>query len=51
MLVLAYNVIMFEKLLKLPIFILLSVIFLPAFLIVNYLGDTWSKMLNDLFNL
>lgn len=31
------------------LFMLLSIIFLPAFLITQYLQETWSKMLGDLF--
>lgn len=32
-------------------FIILSVLFLPSFLIVTYLQETWSKMLGNLFKL
>lgn len=34
---------------KLVLFVLLSIIFLPSFLIVNNLQKTWANMLNDLF--
>jgi len=32
------------------LFVLLSIIFLPAFLIVTYLQEPWTKMLGDLFD-
>lgn len=31
------------------LFVFLSIIFLPAFLIVNYLQEMWSKRLSELF--
>ncbi len=34
---------------KVVLFFLLSIIFLPSYLIVNYLQEPWSKMLGDLF--
>lgn len=33
----------------LVVFFVLSLIFLPAWLIVNHLQETWSKQLNELF--
>lgn len=30
-------------------FVVLSILFLPAWLIVNYLQETWSDRLKDLF--
>lgn len=33
------------------LFILVSLFFLPAFLIVTYLQDYWTKKLNELFGL
>jgi hypothetical protein len=34
---------------KLLLFVLLSVIFLPSFLVVNYLQKPWAEMLESLF--
>jgi flagellar biosynthesis protein FliQ len=34
---------------KVLLFAVLSIIFLPCFLVVNFLQETWSKMLSDLF--
>ncbi|HEY0980419.1 MAG TPA: hypothetical protein VGE18_03370 [Candidatus Paceibacterota bacterium] len=31
------------------LFVLVSIIFLPAFLIVNYLQEVWTKQLSELF--
>ncbi|GEM_PF-1878992 len=36
---------------KLIVFLFLTIIFVPSFLVVNYLQKTWSDMLGDLFNL
>jgi hypothetical protein len=36
---------------KLLLFALLSIIFLPSFLVVMYLQEPWSKMLSELFSL
>jgi hypothetical protein len=36
---------------KLLLFALLSVIFLPSFLVVTYLQESWSTMLSELFSL
>jgi hypothetical protein len=30
-------------------FVVLSIFFLPSFLIVTYLQETWSKMLGEIF--
>lgn len=40
-----------EKIIKYIVFVPLSIIFLPAFLIVNLLHKTWSKWLTELFGL
>jgi len=34
---------------NLILFIFLTIIFIPSFLVVNYLQETWSKMLESLF--
>lgn len=31
------------------LFVIMSVIFLPAFLIVNYMQEAWSEKLSDIF--
>lgn len=31
------------------LFVVMSAIFLPAFLIVNYMQEAWSKKLSDIF--
>jgi len=36
---------------KLILFVLLSIIFVPSFLVMTYLQDTWVKMLGELFDL
>jgi hypothetical protein len=36
---------------KLILFIILSIVFIPCFLVVNFMQKTWSGMLADLFNL
>ncbi len=36
---------------KLILFLALSIIFIPSYLVVNYLQKTWSTMLSELFNL
>jgi hypothetical protein len=36
---------------KLLLFMLLSIVFLPSFLVVTYLQESWSKMLSELFSL
>jgi hypothetical protein len=36
---------------KMLLFIVLTVIFIPAFLIVNFMQEPWNKMLGELFNL
>jgi hypothetical protein len=35
---------------KTILFMLLSIIFLPSFLVVTYLQETWSSMMSELFN-
>ena len=43
---------MIEKLLKLIfIFIPLTIIYFPCFLIVNYVTPIWSKLLKEIFAL
>lgn len=36
---------------KLILFFFLAVIFIPSFLVVNYLQKTWTTMLSELFGL
>ena len=42
-----------EKTLKMAgdllLFVILSMVFVPSFLIVHWLEDTWSKKLSELF--
>lgn len=37
------------SILNFALFVVMSVIFLPSFLIVNYMQDAWSKKLSDIF--
>ncbi len=40
-----------EKLLKIVLFVLLSIVFLPCLLVVNLLNDTWSKLMGEALGL
>ncbi|MFA5934215.1 MAG: hypothetical protein WC795_03295 [Candidatus Paceibacterota bacterium] len=41
----------FLKLCKYTLFIPLAVIFIPSFLVVTFLSETWSSMIGELFGL